>query len=495
MRKRQSPTTSQMGLPSRRRKTDDREEASVDDDEATTGDEQASEGGQQEGVEAAGARAAQFAGEGSAEATPDLEENADAAEEEDAAVAPRRRRGTGGRGKGARAGRGRAASAVAIGSETPDAVKQFRQSAAAAVGAGGVSATMEDDGELQIHDESKYSHASQAKRRKINIEFIEDKSRRHITFSKRKAGIMKKAYELSTLTGTQVLLLVASETGHVYTFATPKLQPIISKPEGKQLIQGCLNAQDPLPAGTEEGGAAEASAQPPPPPPQRSPVGGSDQVKRTSSGAGQSLHPRVVKQEPQAGMGSLSLSGLGGLGGLGNLSALLPGAATTVPGSSSASAATNSAVANAARLLGLGSSSPHSQDGKSSPGPLSGNSWSAGLPTQQMLEQSLMPDFSVLQQSGLANHPLSYLVTTPYLKYAQLFAQANKQLNAASGGNGVGLNLTQGTNNPLSQALAGAEASAGNTSTPTATQASLLQQFGLSTVLPPVTGDHAPKSQ
>jgi len=29
-------------------------------------------------------------------------------------------------------------------------------------------------------------------RRKINIEFIADKSRRHITFSKRKAGIMKK---------------------------------------------------------------------------------------------------------------------------------------------------------------------------------------------------------------------------------------------------------------------------------------------------------------
>jgi len=83
-------------------------------------------------------------------------------------------------------------------------------------------------------------------RRKINIEFIEDKSRRHITFSKRKAGIMKKAYELSTLTGTQVLLLVASETGHVYTFATPKLQPLITKPEGKNLIQACLNAPDTL---------------------------------------------------------------------------------------------------------------------------------------------------------------------------------------------------------------------------------------------------------
>jgi MADS-box transcription factor len=29
-------------------------------------------------------------------------------------------------------------------------------------------------------------------RRKIRIEYISDKSRRHITFSKRKAGIMKK---------------------------------------------------------------------------------------------------------------------------------------------------------------------------------------------------------------------------------------------------------------------------------------------------------------
>lgn len=41
-----------------------------------------------------------------------------------------------------------------------------------------------------------------------------------------------------------MLLLVASETGHVYTFATPKLQPLITKPEGKNLIQACLNAPD-----------------------------------------------------------------------------------------------------------------------------------------------------------------------------------------------------------------------------------------------------------
>jgi hypothetical protein len=39
------------------------------------------------------------------------------------------------------------------------------------------------------------------------------------------------------LTGTQVLLLVVSETGLVYTFTTPKLQPLVTKPEGKNLIQ------------------------------------------------------------------------------------------------------------------------------------------------------------------------------------------------------------------------------------------------------------------
>ncbi|KAG1437270.1 hypothetical protein G6F56_013188 [Rhizopus delemar] len=93
-------------------------------------------------------------------------------------------------------------------------------------------------------DDSEDKPTKRNGRRKINIEYIQDKNRRHITFSKRKAGIMKKAYELSTLTGTQVLLLVVSETGLVYTFTTPKLQPIVTKSEGKNLIQSCLNTPD-----------------------------------------------------------------------------------------------------------------------------------------------------------------------------------------------------------------------------------------------------------
>lgn len=45
------------------------------------------------------------------------------------------------------------------------------------------------------------------------------------------------------------MLLVASETGHVYTFATPKLQPMITSEAGKALIQTCLHQPDPAPMG------------------------------------------------------------------------------------------------------------------------------------------------------------------------------------------------------------------------------------------------------
>ncbi|XP_035634722.1 serum response factor isoform X2 [Oncorhynchus keta] len=64
------------------------------------------------------------------------------------------------------------------------------------------------------------------------------------TFHFTATSVDAMAYELSTLTGTQVLLLVASETGHVYTFATRKLQPMITSETGKALIQTCLNSPD-----------------------------------------------------------------------------------------------------------------------------------------------------------------------------------------------------------------------------------------------------------
>ncbi|XP_055855632.1 serine/threonine-protein kinase 10 isoform X4 [Episyrphus balteatus] len=74
---------------------------------------------------------------------------------------------------------------------------------------------------------------------------IDERLQRELREWKEQLVPRKQAYELSTLTGTQVMLLVASETGHVYTFATRKLQPMITSEAGKQLIQTCLNSPDP----------------------------------------------------------------------------------------------------------------------------------------------------------------------------------------------------------------------------------------------------------
>lgn len=76
-------------------------------------------------------------------------------------------------------------------------------------------------------------------RKRSSLRYISQKTKRSVTFSKRKKGIMKKAYELSLLTGSQVLLLISNENGHVYTFATSKLKPVIT--EHEHLINQYLN--------------------------------------------------------------------------------------------------------------------------------------------------------------------------------------------------------------------------------------------------------------
>eukprot|EP01028_Stygiella_incarcerata_P000989 TRINITY_DN1157_c0_g1_i1.p3 TRINITY_DN1157_c0_g1~~TRINITY_DN1157_c0_g1_i1.p3 ORF type:complete len:113 (-),score=23.86 TRINITY_DN1157_c0_g1_i1:1020-1358(-) len=50
------------------------------------------------------------------------------------------------------------------------------------------------DGDDDVSSNPQRPKEERKGRRKINIEYIEDKSRRHITFSKRKAGIMKKVF-------------------------------------------------------------------------------------------------------------------------------------------------------------------------------------------------------------------------------------------------------------------------------------------------------------
>ena len=63
----------------------------------------------------------------------------------------------------------------------------------------------------RLRTQNRQHHSGDKKTRgrvKIKIEFIQDKQKRCTTFSKRKAGLMKKSHELATLTGSQVKIYI-----------------------------------------------------------------------------------------------------------------------------------------------------------------------------------------------------------------------------------------------------------------------------------------------
>ncbi|GAA5874848.1 hypothetical protein JCM1840_003899 [Sporobolomyces johnsonii] len=149
-------------------------------------------------------------------------------------------------------------------------------------------------------------------RRKISIEYIEDKPRRHVTFTKRKSGLMKKrqAFELSTLTGTDCLVVVVSESGLVYTFATPALKGVTEHRRGKNVLSAALRGElrvEPEGEGDGEGAEGENSARP----------------EMGEHGAqGQMLDPSL------GGAGGVSTSSSTGLAPMATSTSFLPSAAT-----------------------------------------------------------------------------------------------------------------------------------------------------------------------
>lgn len=59
-------------------------------------------------------------------------------------------------------------------------------------------------------------------RGKIEIAMIENASSRQVTFNKRRAGLMKKAYELSVLCDAEIVVIVFSSTGELFEFASSR---------------------------------------------------------------------------------------------------------------------------------------------------------------------------------------------------------------------------------------------------------------------------------
>lgn len=83
------------------------------------------------------------------------------------------------------------ADITAVGEENPSPTQDELQQAA------GNGAADNRTPKRRMSDDEEDEEKTGRERRKIEIKFIQDKSRRHITFSKRKAGIMKKVWPYS----------------------------------------------------------------------------------------------------------------------------------------------------------------------------------------------------------------------------------------------------------------------------------------------------------
>ncbi|KAI4374310.1 hypothetical protein MLD38_012320 [Melastoma candidum] len=66
-------------------------------------------------------------------------------------------------------------------------------------------------------------------RKKIEIKKIDNKSSQQVTFSKRRAGLFKKASELCILCGAQVAIIVFSPVHKVFSFGHPNADAIIER--------------------------------------------------------------------------------------------------------------------------------------------------------------------------------------------------------------------------------------------------------------------------
>ncbi|CAK9329316.1 unnamed protein product [Citrullus colocynthis] len=66
-------------------------------------------------------------------------------------------------------------------------------------------------------------------RQKIEIKKLEKKSSKQVTFSKRRAGLFKKAGELSVLCGAEVAIIVFSPNDKVFCFGHPDVDVLLDR--------------------------------------------------------------------------------------------------------------------------------------------------------------------------------------------------------------------------------------------------------------------------
>uniref|UniRef100_A0A915AEC9 MADS-box domain-containing protein n=2 Tax=Parascaris univalens TaxID=6257 RepID=A0A915AEC9_PARUN len=66
-------------------------------------------------------------------------------------------------------------------------------------------------------------------RKKIQITRIQDERNRQVTFTKRKFGLMKKAYELSVLCDCEIALIIFNSTNKLFQYASTDMDKVLLK--------------------------------------------------------------------------------------------------------------------------------------------------------------------------------------------------------------------------------------------------------------------------
>ncbi|XP_078437087.1 protein VERNALIZATION 1-like [Wolffia australiana] len=83
-------------------------------------------------------------------------------------------------------------------------------------------------------------------RGKVQLKRIENNINRQVTFSKRRAGLLKKAHEISVLCDAEVALIIFSAKGKLYEFSTnSRMEEILKKYEQYCISERELSAPDP----------------------------------------------------------------------------------------------------------------------------------------------------------------------------------------------------------------------------------------------------------
>uniref|UniRef100_A0ACD5WK46 Uncharacterized protein n=1 Tax=Avena sativa TaxID=4498 RepID=A0ACD5WK46_AVESA len=85
-----------------------------------------------------------------------------------------------------------------------------------------------------------------ARRGRVELRRIEDRTSRQVRFSKRRAGLFKKAFELSLLCDAEVALLVFSPAGRLYEYSSSSIEGTYDRYQqfaesGRNLDQGDAN--------------------------------------------------------------------------------------------------------------------------------------------------------------------------------------------------------------------------------------------------------------